>query len=210
MIRCIATSCGAASSGLGAEFAVQAHDVILVARSGDRPAALAERLIAEHGVGAHALVQDLAEPGAARRVAGQLAARGLSVDLLVGNAGSGSCGRFGEISGARDHDQMTVNVVALVDLAMRPGPVEAACADTVGTRRAAVTGSMATPAPVVRAALRALECDRGGSAPGLSNTPPAHLTPRRLRTLAAAIAEHITGKVLALLAVTSTVPEHAV
>ncbi|WP_106401083.1 SDR family NAD(P)-dependent oxidoreductase [Actinocorallia populi] len=249
-----------ASSGLGAEFAAQlaaqGHDLVLVARSGDRLAALAGRLTAEHGVRAHVLVQDLAEPDAASRVADGLADRGLSVDLLVNNAGFGTCGRFEEISGARDHDQLMVNVVALVDLthellpgmlergrgsiinvasnagfqpspyfavygasksfvlnfglALRqeyrkrgirvltlcPGPVETAFFDTIGTRRAAVTGSMTTPEPVVRATLRALERDRGYVIPGFGNALAAHLTPRRPRTMVAAIAERITRKVL--------------
>ncbi|QFG22062.1 SDR family oxidoreductase [Actinomadura sp. WMMB 499] len=262
-----------ASSGLGAEFAEQlaahGHDVILVARSGDRLAALAERLIAEHGIQAEVLVQDLAEPDAARRIADRLTGRGLSVDLLVNNAGFGTCGRFEEISAARDHDQLMVNVVALVDLthellpgmlqrghgsiinvastaafqpspyfavygaaktfvlnfglALRqeyrkrgirvltlcPGPVETAFFDTIGTRRAAVTGSMTTPEPVVRAALRALERDRGYIAPGLGNALGAHLNPRRPRTLVAAIAERITRKVLDPPAATATVPERA-
>ncbi|WLQ35872.1 SDR family oxidoreductase [Streptomyces castrisilvae] len=249
-----------ASSGLGAEFAAQlaaqGHDLILVARSGDRLAALAEHLSAEHGVRAEVVVQDLAEPDAARRIADELAARGLTVDLLVNNAGFGTCGRFEEIPGARDHDQLMVNVVALVDLthallpgmlergrgavvnvasnaafqpspyfavygaskafvlnfglALRqeyrrrgirvltlcPGPVETAFFDVIGTRNAAVTGSMTTPEPVVRAALRALDRDRGYLAPGLGNALTAHLTPRRPRTVVAAIAERITRKVL--------------
>ncbi|MFL9684559.1 SDR family NAD(P)-dependent oxidoreductase [Streptomyces sp. KL110A] len=249
-----------ASSGLGAEFAEQlaarGHDVVLVARSGDRLAALAERLTAAHGVRAHVLVQDLAVPDAARRVAEELGARGLAVDLLVNNAGFGTCGRFEEISGARDHDQLMVNVVALVDLthellpgmlergrgavlnvasnagfqpspyfavygasksfvlnfglALRqeyrgrgirvltlcPGPVETAFFEAIGTREAAVTGSMTTPEPVVRAALGALDRDRGYLAPGFGNALGAHLTPRRPRTLVAALAERVTRKVL--------------
>ncbi|MFD8009063.1 SDR family NAD(P)-dependent oxidoreductase [Streptomyces sp. NPDC058955] len=260
-----------ASSGLGAEFAAQlaaqGHDVVLVARSEDRLAALAERLVADHGVRAHVLVQDLAEPDAARRVADELAARALTVDLLVNNAGFGTCGRFEEIPGARDHDQLMVNVVALVDLthellpgmlergrgaivnvasnagfqpspyfavygagkafvlnfglALRqeyrrrgirvltlcPGPVETAFFDTIGTRKAAVTGSMTTPEPVVRAALRALDRDRGYLAPGFGNALSAHLTPRRPRTLVAALAERITRKVLAAPATASPTPE---
>ncbi len=109
-----------ASSGLGAEFAVQlaarGHDLVLVARSADRLEELAGRLRAEHGVSAHVLVQDLTEPDAARRIGAELTARSLTVDLLVNNAGFGTCGRFEEIDGARDHDQLMVNVVALVDL----------------------------------------------------------------------------------------------
>jgi hypothetical protein len=261
-----------ASSGLGAEFAAQlaarGHDVVLVARSGDRLASLAERLTAEHGVRAHVLVQDLAEPDAARRIAGQLTARDLSVDLLINNAGFGTCGRFEEIPAARDHDQLMVNVVALVDLthellpgmlergrgqvvnvasnagfqpapyfavygaakafvlnfglALRqeyrrrgirvltlcPGPVETAFFDTIGTRRAAVTGSMTTPEPVVRAALHALERDRAYISPGLGNALTAHLAPRRPRTLVAAISARITRKVLTPPAPTPALPEH--
>ncbi|MFE6967774.1 SDR family NAD(P)-dependent oxidoreductase [Isoptericola sp. NPDC057653] len=249
-----------ASSGLGAEFAEQlaarGHDVVLVARSADRLAALAERLRAEHGVAAHVLVQDLAAPDAARQVADGLVARDLAVDLLVNNAGFGTCGRFEEIDRPRDHDQLMVNVVALVDLthallpgmlargggavvnvasnaafqpspyfavygaakafvlsfglALRqeyrgrgvrvltlcPGPVETGFFDAIGTRRAAVTGATTTPPPVVRAALRALDRDRGYVAPGLGNALAAHLAPRRPRTLVAALAERVTRKVL--------------
>ncbi|WP_392757377.1 SDR family NAD(P)-dependent oxidoreductase [Streptomyces sp. LN590] len=68
-------------------------------------------------------------------------------------------------------------------LTLCPGPVETAFFDTIGTRRAAITGSMTTPGPVVRAALRALERDRGYVAPGFGNALAAHLTPRRPRTL---------------------------
>ncbi|GAA1542664.1 SDR family NAD(P)-dependent oxidoreductase [Actinomadura kijaniata] len=249
-----------ASSGLGEEFATQlaarGNDLVLLARSGDRLVALAERLSAEHGVRAHVLVQDLSEPDAGRRVGAELARRGLHVDLLVNNAGFGTCGRFEDIPGERDHDQLMVNVVALVDLthellpgmlrrgggsivnvastaafqpapyfavyastktfvlnfglALRqeyrkrgirvltlcPGPVETGFFDTIGTRKAAVTGSMTAPRPVVSAALRALDRDRAYVTPGLGNALGAHLTPRRPRTLVAAIAERVTRKVL--------------
>lgn len=81
-------------------------------------------------------------------------------------------------------------------LTLCPGPVETAFFEVIGTRNAAVTGSMTTPEPVVRAALRALDRDRGYIAPGLGNALTAHLTPRRPRTVVAAIAERITRKVL--------------
>ncbi|MEU3555640.1 SDR family NAD(P)-dependent oxidoreductase [Streptomyces fragilis] len=262
-----------ASSGLGAEFAAQlaacGHDLVLVARSEDKLTALAERLSAKHGITAHVLVQDLAEPGAARRVADRLALRGVEVDLLVNNAGFGTCGRFEDIPGERDHEQLMVNVVALVGLthallpgmlergtgavvnvastagfqpapyfavygaakafvlnfglALReecrgrgirvltlcPGPVDTAFFDVIGTRDAAVNGSMSTPEPVVRAALRALDRDRGYVTPGLGNALQAHLLPRRPRTLVAAVAERVTRKVLAPPASARPVKEHA-
>ncbi|MFF2656425.1 SDR family NAD(P)-dependent oxidoreductase [Kitasatospora sp. NPDC058032] len=109
-----------ASSGLGAEFAAQlaarGHDLVLVARSADRLHDLAERLGKAHGVTAHVLVQDLSEPGAAHRIGAELAERGLTVDLLVNNAGFGTCGSFDTIDPRHDHDQLMVNVVALVGL----------------------------------------------------------------------------------------------
>jgi len=262
-----------ASSGLGAEFATQlaakGHDVILVARSGDRLAKLAEVLTVAYSIRAHVIVQDLAQPNAAQLIAGQLADRGLAVDLLINNAGFGTCGRFEEIPLTRDHDQLMVNVVALVDLthqvlpgmlergggavlnvasnaafqpspyfavygaakafvlnfglALRqeyrrrgirvvtlcPGPVETAFFDTIGTRRAAVVGSMTTPEPVVRAALRALDRDRGYVTPGFGNALAAHLMPRRPRTVVAALAERVTRTVLTPAVTGSTMQESA-
>ncbi|MFI8320477.1 hypothetical protein [Streptomyces sp. NPDC085529] len=72
--------------------------------------------------------------------------------------------------------------------------METAFFATIGTRRAAVTGSMTAPEPVVRAALRALDRGRGYLAPGLGNTLAAHLTPRRPRTLVVALAERIPAR----------------
>src|SRR5687768_1222241 len=92
-----------ASSGIGMEFARQlagrGHDVVLVARSADRLERLAGELRDAHGVRAEVVVQDLSAPDAASVVAEELAARGLSVDLLVNNAGFGTVGRFEEIPG---------------------------------------------------------------------------------------------------------------
>ncbi|WP_330240571.1 SDR family NAD(P)-dependent oxidoreductase [Streptomyces sp. NBC_00525] len=250
-----------ASSGLGAEFAAQlaarGHDLVLVARSEDRLTALAERLAARYGITAHVLVRDLAEPGAARAIADRLDALGIDIGLLVNNAGFGTCGRFEDIAADRDHDQLMVNVVALVGLthallpgmlargagavvnvastagfqpapyfavygaakafvlnfglALRqecrgrgvrvltlcPGPVDTPFFEAIGTREAAVNGSMSTPEPVVRAALAALDRDRAYVTPGFGNALAAHLPPRRPRALVAAFAERVTRKVLA-------------
>jgi uncharacterized protein len=109
-----------ASSGIGAEFArqlaAQGRDLVLVARSAERMEELAATLRRAHGVSVEVIAQNLAEPDATTRVVDQLRARGLEVDLLINNAGFGTCGRFEEISGARDHDQLMVNVVALTNL----------------------------------------------------------------------------------------------
>ena len=106
-----------ASAGLGVEFAVQlaarGHDLVLVARSADRLNALADRLRHEHGAEVDVVVQDLSAPDAADSIAARL--RG-PVHTLVNNAGFGTAGRFEEIPDGHDHEQLMVNVVALVGL----------------------------------------------------------------------------------------------
>lgn len=117
-----------ASAGLGVEFATQlaarGHDLVLVARSGDRLEQLADRLRREHGAVADVVVQDLAEPDAGKEVVRRLRS---PIHTLVNNAGFGTAGRFEEIPNDRDHDQLMVNVVSLVDFtrALVPGMLEA-------------------------------------------------------------------------------------
>ncbi|MGS2644137.1 SDR family NAD(P)-dependent oxidoreductase [Streptosporangium sp. LJ11] len=119
-----------ASSGLGMEFArrlaARGDDLVLVARSVDRLEKLADELRSSYGVRAEVVGQDLAAPDAASRVAEEVAARGMTVDLLVNNAGFGTAGRFAEIPAERDQDQLMVNVVSMAGLthAFVPGMVE--------------------------------------------------------------------------------------
>ncbi|MGP4100919.1 SDR family NAD(P)-dependent oxidoreductase [Nonomuraea sp. KM90] len=119
-----------ASSGIGAEFArqlaAQGHDLVLVARSAPALEALADGLRARYDVRADVIVQDLSAPDAATRVAGECAARGITVELLVNNAGFGTAGQFARIAPEREHDELMVNVVALVGLthAFLPGMLD--------------------------------------------------------------------------------------
>ncbi|MET9341372.1 SDR family oxidoreductase [Nonomuraea sp. NPDC003804] len=114
-----------ASSGIGAEFARQlaarGHDLVLVARSVERMEALAAELADRHGVAVEVIGQDLSAPDAAARVAERV--QGRRIDLLVNNAGFGTAGRFQDLSPEREHDELMVNVVALVGLthALVPG-----------------------------------------------------------------------------------------
>ncbi|GAA3442485.1 SDR family NAD(P)-dependent oxidoreductase [Planomonospora venezuelensis] len=109
-----------ASSGIGAEFArrlaARGCHLVLVARSSAALEALAAEVRSAHGVRAEVVVQDLSAPDAAARVAETLAARGITVDLLVNNAGFGTAGRFESIAPEREHEELMVNVVALVGL----------------------------------------------------------------------------------------------
>src|ERR1044071_3099848 len=89
-----------ASGGIGEElarlFAADGHDLVLVARSRDKLARLAEELSAKHGVGARVLASDLARPESPREIFAELQGAGVQVDALVNNAGFGSYGLFAE------------------------------------------------------------------------------------------------------------------
>ncbi|MBW0252898.1 SDR family NAD(P)-dependent oxidoreductase [Cellulomonas sp. PS-H5] len=87
-----------ASSGLGLEFAWQLatarHDVVLVARDGERLERLAAQLRAAAGVHAEVLRADLTDRDDLERVAERLRADERPVGLLVNNAGIGLGQRF--------------------------------------------------------------------------------------------------------------------
>lgn len=108
-----------ASSGLGTEFARQlaarGSNLVLVARSADRLAALAENLQASHPVTVTVLPADLSLPDEVSRVAAFTATT--EIHVLVNNAGFGTYGSFARLDTARDHAEMMVNAVAAVDLA---------------------------------------------------------------------------------------------
>jgi short-subunit dehydrogenase len=113
-----------ASSGIGAEFAKQlsarGYEVVLVARRAERLEELADQLPGK----AHALACDLVSEAASLK--DKTAALGLHVDVLVNNAGFGAHGRFFEIDGTRDAEQVRLNCEALVTLthAFLPGMLE--------------------------------------------------------------------------------------
>ena len=109
-----------ASSGIGKVFAeklaVEGANVILVARSKGKLDALAAKLRKTHGVTADVVVADLSDPKAPYRVFSTIRRLKRKVDMLVNNAGFGTYGHFHTISAATDHDQVMVNVAALVRL----------------------------------------------------------------------------------------------
>ena len=114
-----------ASSGLGEQFARQlaarGSNLVLVARSADRLAALADELRSRHRVTATAVPADLSLADDVSRVAA--AAATTQVDVLVNSAGFGTYGTFAGLDANREHDEVMVNAVAVVDLthAVLPG-----------------------------------------------------------------------------------------
>jgi uncharacterized protein len=108
-----------ASWGIGTAFvealAARGMNVILVARSADRLSQIADAA-KKHGVRTEVIVADLSQATAAETVREQVEQRGLAVDLLLNNAGFATHGHFETIPAQRDHDEVMVNVTALVGL----------------------------------------------------------------------------------------------
>lgn len=118
-----------ASSGIGAEFArqlaAQGADVVLVARRTDRLEGLAAQLRTAYGVAATTISADLARQGASSALAEELTSSGITVDVLVNNAGFATHGDFVDEELPRIHDEMALNVVTVVELTrlLLPGMV---------------------------------------------------------------------------------------
>ncbi len=108
-----------ASGGIGAalarELARHGHDLVLAARGVAAMDALAAELRAS-GASATVIAADLARPGAAASLADEVARRGLTIEILVNNAGLGAAARFDRCDPARIGEILQVNIVALTEL----------------------------------------------------------------------------------------------
>jgi short-subunit dehydrogenase len=109
-----------ASAGLGTHFALalakQGHDLILVARRQDRLDQLAQLVRQRHGVDAHVIALDLSRKNAVAKLTETVSRQGLSVDMLINNAGYGARGAFAELDRAVQARMIDLNCRALVEL----------------------------------------------------------------------------------------------
>jgi len=109
-----------ASSGIGLElarcFAADKSNLILVARNSDALEKLAVELRGQHGIQVRVIAGDLSRKESPREIFDQAGKLGLSVDVLVNNAGFGLIGTFGELPVARQLEMVQVNIAALVEL----------------------------------------------------------------------------------------------
>jgi short-subunit dehydrogenase len=107
-----------ASAGIGMElaavFARHGHDLVLVARSGERLRALAGDLEKAHPISARVIEKDLALASAPDEVAREL--QELDVDVLVNNAGFGLYGPFVESELPKQLEMVQLNVATLTHL----------------------------------------------------------------------------------------------
>jgi short-subunit dehydrogenase len=108
-----------ASGGLGYEFAKlfarDHHNLVLVARTGDKLAQVAAELRAQN-VTVKTIALDLATPPAPKFLFDQLQTEGIAVDILINNAGFGAFGEFAQMSNEAIFGQIQLNITALTEL----------------------------------------------------------------------------------------------
>src|SRR5215470_14464270 len=109
-----------ASTGIGVDiaecFAKDGYGLILVARSEGPLKDVATRLANKYKVAATPIAIDLGAIGAGQKLANEIKSRGLSVDVLVNNAGYGIAGAFAGSDEAGQLGMIDLNVRALVEL----------------------------------------------------------------------------------------------
>lgn len=109
-----------ASSGIGAEIArglaQRGHGVTLAARREDRLRELADEIAAAHDVRVETISIDVTDKDARARLKGDVEERGLTVEVLVNNAGFGSGGAFTSLEPEKEASIIATNVEALIAL----------------------------------------------------------------------------------------------
>jgi short-subunit dehydrogenase len=109
-----------ASSGIGEAFArrlaARGENLLLVARSEDKLAAICNELGRAHNIAAQYVALDLSAADAPGQLFEETERRGLSVETLINNAGFGSMGEFASLDPERELKMIDLNVRALVAL----------------------------------------------------------------------------------------------
>ncbi|MGM3307693.1 SDR family NAD(P)-dependent oxidoreductase [Anabaena sp. WFMT] len=109
-----------ASGGIGKAFAeelaARKTNLVLVARSVEKLTQIATQLQQQYKIQVEFIAKDLTEPNATNEVFDAIKTKGLTIDLLVNNAGFGDYGDFAEREGERQLNMIQLNIMALVDL----------------------------------------------------------------------------------------------
>jgi uncharacterized protein len=109
-----------ASGGLGREFARQLAEagwkLVLVGRNKDKLEETRNSLKGAHAGEVIIIQANLAEPGAAARLFDECRSRGLAIELLVNNAGSGLFGMSAELSNEKVESMLALNMLSLTSL----------------------------------------------------------------------------------------------
>ena len=109
-----------ASSGIGEAFARELasrkNNLILVARSQDKLEKLATELSSTYQIETEVIVRDLTDLAAGQTLFDAVSAKGLTVDLLINNAGFGDYGAFADRPLSKQLAMVQLNIMALVEL----------------------------------------------------------------------------------------------
>lgn len=110
-----------ASAGIGAAFAEllaqEGHDLVLVARRTERLHDLAERLTRLHGTTCTVLAADLTDPSAPEELMASIREQGLTVDVLINNAGMSGSTAFADTPWSELAGELQLMVTAVTQLA---------------------------------------------------------------------------------------------
>ncbi len=109
-----------ASFGIGETFARELAsrqtNLVLVARSKDKLDQLAQQLGEKYQIQAEVIAKDLTEPGSTQAVFQEVTEKGITIDLLINNAGFGDYGLFVERDLQKQVKMIQLNITALVEL----------------------------------------------------------------------------------------------
>jgi uncharacterized protein len=109
-----------ASGGIGYElarlFAQDHFDLVLVARNAQKLTQVADDLQRQHGISAKPIALDLATAPAPQFLFDQLQREGMTVEILVNNAGYGKFGEFAKVPLEQSLGQVQLNITALTEL----------------------------------------------------------------------------------------------
>jgi len=109
-----------ASSGIGYElakvFAEQGHHLILTARSESKLQELKASVESQYKVQAEVIPGDLSKPEGSQKLFQAIQNKGLSINILVNNAGFGDHGFFHESNLEKDKEMIQVNITSLIEL----------------------------------------------------------------------------------------------
>ena len=109
-----------ATSGIGYElaklFAQDGYNLVLVARTSNDLEKTANELTAQFGIEAVPMVKDLFTDGAAAELYNEVQAKGITINVLVNDAGQGVYGKFHEEDLDRQLRIIHLNIVSLTTL----------------------------------------------------------------------------------------------
>lgn len=109
-----------AASGIGTAFAHifagQGDDLVIVGRNEEKMAAMKAEFEEKYGISAFPVRADLSKDGAAQGIFDRVQESGLTVDVLINNAGVGDYGRLADASWDRLRDIVGLNMISLMHL----------------------------------------------------------------------------------------------